>query len=73
MNLQAAKIEIIKMVLETDNPGILEPIRRIFRKKESPDFWLTLPPEEKYEILKGLQEIELGELVDYEELLKKHR
>ena len=73
MNLQAAKIEIIKMVLETDNPGILETIRRIFRKEESPDFWLSLPQEEKDEILKGLQEIELGELVDYEELLKKHR
>ena len=73
MDLQSAKIEIIRMVLETDNPGILETIRRIFRKEESPDFWLSLPQEEKDEILKGLQEIELGELVDYEELLKKHR
>ena len=73
MNLQAAKIEIIKMVLETDNPGILETIRRIFRKEESPDFWLSLSREEQDEILSGLREIEQGELVDYEELLKKHR
>ncbi|MDX9941722.1 MAG: hypothetical protein RBS53_05820 [Bacteroidales bacterium] len=73
MDLQSAKIEIIRMVLETDNPGILETIRKIFRKEESPDFWLSLSREEQDEILVGFKEIEQGELTDYEELLKKHR
>jgi O6-methylguanine-DNA--protein-cysteine methyltransferase len=73
MNIQAEKIEIIKMVLETDNPGILETIKRIFSKETSKDFWLTLPQEEREEILKGLEEIENGEVVDYEKLIKKHR
>ena len=73
MDLQSAKIEIIRMVLETDNPGILETIRKIFRKEESPDFWLSLSQEEQDEILVGFKEIEQGELTDYEELLKKHR
>ena len=73
MDLQSAKIEIIRMVLETDNPGILETIRKIFRKEESTDFWLSLSREEQDEILVGFKEIEQGELTDYEELLKKHR
>ena len=73
MDLQSAKIEIIRMVLETDNPDILETIRKIFRKEESPDFWLSLSREEQDEILVGFKEIEQGELTDYEELLKKHR
>jgi len=73
MNIQAEKIEIIKMVLETDNPGILETIKSIFRKETSKDFWLQLSQSDREEILKGLEEIESGEVVDYEELMKKHR
>ena len=32
MNIQAQKLEIMKMILETDNPGILESIKGLFTK-----------------------------------------
>ncbi|MBU2651866.1 MAG: hypothetical protein KKA81_13130 [Bacteroidetes bacterium] len=73
MNIQAIKLEIMKLILETDNPMILESIRKLFKKEPSPDFWETLSSEQKEDILQGIKEIENGEIVDYEDFMKKHR
>ena len=37
------------------------------------DFWDTLPQELKDEIQMGIQEIEKGETVDYDDIISKHR
>jgi len=73
MNIQAEKLEIVKLILDTDNPGILASIKRIFSKSAKVDFWDSLPQYQKNEILKGIEEIEKGETVDYEEFIKKFR
>ena len=73
MNIQAKKLEIMRLILETDNPSILESIKNIFTKKSQSDFWEALPQEEKDGILQGIKEISNGEFVDYEEFIKKHR
>ncbi len=73
MNIQAEKIEIMKLILETENPGILESIRNIFNKSQVVDFWETLPKEQQEDILQGIKEVENGEVVDYEEFMSKHR
>jgi len=39
MNLQAEKIEIMRMVLDTKNPSILKSIKNLLWKEENPDFW----------------------------------
>ncbi len=73
MNIQAEKLEIMRMVLETKNPKILEAIKKLFIKEESEDFWKTLSLYEKDDILDGLSDLANEESVDYEELIKKHR
>jgi TRAP-type C4-dicarboxylate transport system substrate-binding protein len=73
MNIQAEKLELVRLILDTDNPTILSSIKRIFSNSKSPDFWDSLPENQKDEILKGIEEIENGETVDYEEYIKKHR
>ncbi len=73
MNIQAEKLEIMRMILETDNPGILDSIKKIFKKQTKKDFWETIPKNQKEDILKGIEEIENGEIVDYEDFIKKHR
>ncbi len=73
MNIQAEKLELMKMILETDNPGILNSIKKILRRESKKDFWDTLPQSQKEEILKGIEEIENGEIVDYEDFIKKHK
>ena len=73
MNIQAKKLELMRMILETDNPSILDAIKKIFKKQGKQDFWENIPLNQKEDILKGIEEIENGEIVDYEDFMKKHR
>ena len=73
MNIQSEKIEIIKLILETDNPRILESIKGLFNRNKTLDFWETLQQGQKDDILQGINDIENGEIVDYEDFMKKHR
>ncbi len=73
MNIQAEKLELVRMILDTDNPRILSLVRRIFTSTKSVDFWDSLSQLEKEEILKGIDEVENGETVNYEDFIKKHR
>tara|TARA_E500000318_G_C3371022_1_gene138483 strand:+ start:261 stop:404 length:144 start_codon:yes stop_codon:yes gene_type:complete len=36
MNIQAEKIALARMLLETDNPKIIESIKKIFKKRTKP-------------------------------------
>ena len=73
MNIQAEKLEIMKLILETNNPSILESIKGLFNRSKTGDFWDTLPQDQKEDIMQGINEIENGEIVDYEDIMKKHR
>ena len=73
MNIQAEKLEIMKMVLETNNPSILETIKGLFKIKSSPDFWETLTQDQKNDILQGIKDVDSGDIVDYDEFMEKHR
>jgi len=72
MYIHAEKMEIIKMIIETENPGIIDSIKKIFKKEHHVDFWETLPQDQKDDILLGIKEIEDGEVVDYDEFIKKY-
>jgi len=73
MNIQAEKIQLAKMLLDTENPKIIESIKNIFKKEKTVDFWTELSLEQKNEIEKASIEIENGEITDYESFMKKHR
>jgi hypothetical protein len=73
MNIQAEKLELVRMILDTDNPRILASIKGLFKITENEDFWDNLPQFQKEEILKGIEEIENGETLDYKEFIKKYR
>lgn len=73
MNIQSEKLEILRMILETENPKILNSIKNIFKKQARVDFWETISQSQKDNILSGIQEIENGEIEDYESFISKHR
>jgi len=73
MNIQAEKLELVRMILDTDNPRTPSSIKRIFTSSKKVDFWDNLPQSKKKEILKGIEEVENGETVDYEDFIKNHR
>ena len=73
MDIQAEKIQLIKMLLDTQNPQIIESIKNIFKKENTVDFWNELSLEQKTEIEKASLEIENGEVTDFESFMQKHR
>ncbi|WP_073193791.1 hypothetical protein [Psychroflexus salarius] len=73
MNIQAEKIELVKMLLDTENPRIIESIKNIFKKEKTNDFWDDFSIEQRNEIEKASREIENGEITDYETFMQKHR
>lgn len=73
MNIQAEKIELVKMLLNTNDPKIIQSIKRIFKKEGSTDFWNELTTEQQAEINQGVSEIENGDVVDVDSFMAKHR
>lgn len=73
MDVQAVKIELMKLLLETNNPSILESIKNILKKDKASDFWDELSLEQQQEIEKADAEINLGNVSDYEAFMSSHR
>jgi hypothetical protein len=70
MNLQTAKIELVKAILESDNKDFINKLVD-FIKTEQVDFWDELSESQKEEINLGIQELDEGKRVSFESVLKK--
>ena len=73
MNIQAEKIELAKLLLNTDNPKIIQSIKQIFKKEKTADFWDELTSEQRKEIKNAKKQIKEGKSSDYESFMTKHR
>jgi hypothetical protein len=73
MDIQAEKIQLAKLLLETENLNIIKAIKTIFKQNKEFDFWDELSAEQKDEIEKASTEIENGEITDYDSFMLKHR
>jgi predicted transcriptional regulator len=73
MNIQAEKIALLKLLLDTNNPEIIQSIKQVFEKEKSISIQEELTSEQKAEIEEALIEIENGNVVDYETIMAKHR
>jgi len=73
MNIQAEKIRLMQLLLNTDNPSIIQSIKDIFNKNKAKDFWDELTLEQQQEIKKGSKEINEGKTTDYDTFMSKHR
>lgn len=64
MDIQAEKLEIMKLLLEVDSPEILSEVKAVFKNKGY-DFYDELPQAVKDSIDTGLQDAEQGKLHDH--------
>ncbi|AOR29343.1 mannonate dehydratase [Formosa sp. Hel1_33_131] len=70
MNIQTSKIELVKMILNIENDKFIKKITE-FIQKEKVDFWNELSVSEQKEIEKGIQELNSGKRVEFNDFLKK--
>ena len=70
MDIQLEKKELMKLLAETDNPSIINDIKKVFQR-EKKDWWDELSVEQKEAIEEGLDDIKNGRVVSYEEMKKQ--
>lgn len=73
MDIQAEKLELIKLLLTTDNPSIIESIKQVFKKEKTTDFWDKLTPDQQLEINQADLEISQSETSNYKTFMSSHR
>ena len=73
MDIQAEKLELMKLLLTTDNPSIIESIKQIFKKEKRADFWDELTSDQQKEINQADLEISRGETTNYDAFMSSHR
>lgn len=72
MNIQAEKIELIRMLLETENEKIIQKIKAIFQKNTK-DWWDEISEEERSAIQEGISQLDKGEGIPHNEVIKKYK
>ena len=70
MDIQLEKLELMKLLLETENPSIIKAIKKVFHKEQK-DWWDDLPNSAKEGINEGLEDIKNGRVHSYEEVKKE--
>ena len=72
MDIELEKLELIKLLEATNDATIIASIKKIFNASKK-DFWEELTEAQKFEIEEGERQIERGEFVEYETMMKKYR
>ncbi|MGY5351110.1 hypothetical protein ACXGQW_00815 [Wenyingzhuangia sp. IMCC45533] len=73
MDIQAEKLELMKLLINTNNPSIIESIKNILKKDKTSDLWDELSSEQQREINNADIEISQGKTTDYEIFMASHR
>lgn len=69
MNIEAEKIELLKLILETENEEVIQEIKSVFKKQET-DFWYDLPDSVKESINRGLEDVEANRIQNHDFVMK---
>ena len=72
MDIQLEKINLIKIIADTNDVSVIQSFKDFF-KIEKKDWWDELSDEQKFEIEEGERQINRGEFVLYEDIMKKYR
>lgn len=69
MDIQATKIELMRMILGIENPSVIERISALI-KNETSDFWDELTPEQQKDVEKAIKELDSGKGMGWNEFKK---
>ena len=71
MDIRLEKLELMKMLMETENPSVLKAIRKIFQKEEK-DWWDDLTGEQKEFLEESLKQADNGEVHDFNAFIEPY-
>ncbi|TXI67712.1 MAG: hypothetical protein E6Q45_07150 [Flavobacterium sp.] len=71
MDIRLEKLELMKLLMETENPSVLQAIREIFQKEEK-DWWDDLTEEQQNILNESMEQYEKGEFSSFDDFIKPH-
>jgi hypothetical protein len=71
MDIRLEKLELMKMLMETENPSVLQAIRKIFQKEEK-DWWDELTEEQQNILNESMEQYERGEFSSFDDFIKPY-
>ncbi len=72
MDIQATKLELMQLLLQTEEEEVLIRLRTVFQEQTT-DWWERLSSEEKKKIKTGIREADRGELIANSEVRKRFK
>jgi len=72
MDIQASKIELVKMILDLEDSKLIEKLRKLVIK-EKKDFYDDFTEDQKLEIQYGIEQLDRGEKVSWEDFKLRRR
>ena len=72
MRIQEQKLELAKMILNTDSKKVLDKVKAVFDNEET-DFWDELSDYQKETIEIAIKQADNGETVSHSQAMKKYR
>jgi len=72
MNIAAKKIELVRMILNTEKPAVLAKIADILKQEEL-DWREGLPEEVIESVERGLEQAKAGNTVSHDDVMDKYR
>lgn len=70
MSIETTKLELMKLLLNTQKESVLEKIKDIFQKESSQDWWEEMNEEQHQDIELGLNEFENGQVKSHRDVMK---
>ena len=71
MNLQAKKLELVQLIINTRKPLTLKKVEEVLKGEEESDWWDEISDAERQLIEKGLAEADEGKLISHAEVMKE--
>lgn len=73
MSLQSEKMQLVRLILASENTRVLNEIKLLFQKEGKVDFWDELSVEQQAEVIEGIEQAEKGEMLSFEDFVAKWR
>ncbi|MBE9490176.1 MAG: hypothetical protein IMY67_07785 [Bacteroidetes bacterium] len=70
MNIEATKLELMHLLLQTQKESLLSKIKKIFDEEQN-DWWNDITKEEQQDIELGLQQADKKDFTFNEDVLKR--
>jgi len=70
MNIEATKLELMHLLLQTQKETLLAKVKKVFEDEQG-DWWEDLDEQEKIEINKGLSEANKEQLTSHDKVMKR--